>query len=163
MRLGVVEKVHLYRANRWSKVISHFQSFFWFFVSWFFWLWQCSQTFVLRSSFLMIFEMSLWDFKQHTQCQMHVSFSMVESATTLAHAFSTPTKVTASNHTPFCCMCPNSSHVFCPGHISHLPRSWHSNDHISRWNVVEQCKSILKAPTFGIHLNQVVPQEDIRF
>ncbi len=36
------------------------------------------------------------------------------SATMLAHAFSTPTKVTAFGHTPSCCICWNSSSAFCP-------------------------------------------------
>jgi hypothetical protein len=34
--------------------------------------------------------------------------------TTLAHAFSTHTKVTGLGHTPSCCICQNSSSTFCP-------------------------------------------------
>jgi hypothetical protein len=36
------------------------------------------------------------------------------SARTLAHTFSTPTKVTGVGHTPSCCICQNSSSAFCP-------------------------------------------------
>jgi len=31
------------------------------------------------------------------------------------------------------------------------------SEHISRWHLVEHYPSILKAPTFSIHVNQVVP------
>jgi len=41
------------------------------------------------------------------------------SATKLAHAFTTPTKVTESGFTPSCCICENSSSAFCP--CAHFP------------------------------------------
>ncbi len=39
---------------------------------------------------------------------------MAHPATKLADGFATPTKVTASGHTPSCCICWNSSSAFCP-------------------------------------------------
>ncbi len=42
------------------------------------------------------------------------TYLLFSIATMVAHAFSTPTKVTEFGHTPSCCICWNSSSAFCP-------------------------------------------------
>ncbi len=80
-------------------------------------------------------------------------------ATMLAHAFSTPTKVTAFGCTPSCCICWNSFCAFCPW--PHLTCLNIMVVNILTWHLVVHSPSILYAPTFGLHVNKAIPQKDI--
>ncbi len=62
-------------------------------------------------------------------CWMIYSWTCLPSpsATTMAHAFKTPTKVTLSSATPSFCNCWNKSNALSAlVHTSHVPRSWQS-------------------------------------
>ncbi len=74
------------------------------------------------------------------------------SATMLAHAFSTPTKVTKLGCTPSCWIFGNSAKCPFPLAAFHMSQ-YHGgpSDHILRWHLVEHSPSLLNAPTRLLH------------
>ncbi len=85
------------------------------------------------------------------------------SATTLAYAFSTPTRVTEFGCTPSCCIFWNTYSAFCPcPHFTSPNIMAVQLTTFLRLQLVKHSSSILNDPTFCIHLNQAIPHKDIR-
>ncbi len=85
-------------------------------------------------------------------------------AATIAHAFSSPTKVTCTGCTPLHCISQNSSNAFCAcPHFNMSQNHGTPRDYILCGHSVEHSPSIIYAPTFGVHVNEATPHKDISF
>jgi hypothetical protein len=86
------------------------------------------------------------------------------SATMLARAFNTPTKVIESSHTPPCCICQNTSNVFCLN--PHFTCPWYHGYHNPSFNlglatkakawkgVVQKCNPRITFAFLGVWSNE---------
>ncbi len=93
---------------------------------------------------------------------LFMSVSAFLSAATLAHAFRIPTKVTGLGSTPSCCISSYSSNPFCPyPHFTYATNHSTPTNNITSGHLVENPWSILYAPTFCVHVNEVATHIDM--
>ncbi len=86
------------------------------------------------------------------------------SATTLAHAFSTPTKVTVSGCKHSCCICQNRSNAFCPCPHFTCPNIMAVQETTLRdGGLLNTLQASSIPPTFDIHVNQATSHKHISF
>jgi hypothetical protein len=97
------------------------------------------------------------DSKSLLKC-LHMNTSALVKCNHAGTCIQHPRKKSEFGHTLSCCICRNCSSEFYPyptfymSQCHGIPR-----DHISRWHLVENCRSIFNAPTFFcIYVNQAI-------